>query len=194
MEVEAYGNGSKTKPSGQYKAVTSTAYGMLYYKKLGYKIKMIDYMEHAKGNIGINCSNNNVLIKFTSYASRKYVGPLSFAALLGALAEVGYKDVKINGFTIKDGTGSPSKTHPKGINADIAYLRTDEIPASQFNITDKKFDEKRMIKLVNALITFGYKDMISYKFGINKDKLLPNARQVGGHKNHLHIQKFEPNI
>lgn len=154
---------------------------------------MINYMEQAKGFVPINYTNGIVHIKFTSYSDRKYVAQLPFSALLGALAEVEYEDVKINGFTSKDGTGSPSKTHTRGKNADIAYLRKDKVPASQFNITDKQFDENRRLAFVNALIKFGYKDMVSYKYGSNKDKLLPNARQVSGHKNHLHIQQFEPN-
>ena len=51
-----------------------------------------------------------------------------------------------------------------------------------------------MIAFVNALIKFGYKDMVTYKYGKDKSKLLPNGRQVSGHRNHLHIQKFKPNL
>ena len=59
------------------------------------------------------------------------------------------------------------------------------------------FDENRQILFNEALYKFGWKDMISERYG---GKLLPHSRSAkelrikSSHDNHLHLQGFKPNV
>lgn len=78
----------------------------------------------------------------------------------------------------------------------MRYLKTDH-SGLQTDVGSKAFDEQREQAFTNALYKFGWKDMISERYN---GKLLPHtssARERGitsNHKNHLHLQGFNPII
>ncbi|UII28975.1 hypothetical protein LVD15_11260 [Fulvivirga maritima] len=139
--------------------------------------------------------HNQGLIKYTYSSDREFIEITSFASLLGAIAEVGYDDIVINGFTNEEGIGSPSSTHARGINGDLRYLNKSKTNKRML-ITDPDFDENRQNLFNDALNKFGFTSLVTSYYGSKKDKLLKYGKydSNGGHKDHLHIQGYKPEL
>ncbi len=129
--------------------------------------------------------------------SRSYISPNALASLIGAVGSLGYTDVTVIGFSLSDGSSpSPSKSHKNGNVGDLRYLRTDGVSAPTL-VNGKNFDVRRNEAMTAALFKFGWKDMISERVD---GYLLPytsaaSERHISSdHSNHLHIQRYNPNI
>ena len=126
-----------------------------------------------------------------------YISPNALASLIGAVGSLGYTDVTVIGFSLSDGSSpSPSKSHKNGNVGDLRYLRTDGVSAPTL-VNGKNFDARRNEAMTAALFKFGWKEMISERVD---GYLLPytsaaSERHISSdHSNHLHIQRYNPNI
>jgi len=204
-EVDTYSNGVKKKKLPKnvnlfdYEAKFSSVYKCdLYYKKRNGKVKTIDISEHMSGNrsgssnvmLHFNYKSGNFKINFYAQTSRRYAKPECFAAIIGVVVDTGYSDIKINGFTSKDGTGSPSSTHPGGMKVDISNLDTETIkPTASVDTYDANYSRDRTYALCKSLITFGYKSIVTAD-DVNQKKNTTNIILKSDHTNHLHCQGF----
>ncbi|MFL0105068.1 peptidoglycan-binding protein, partial [Tenacibaculum maritimum] len=153
--------------------------GSSIYKKEWKKIKVGKDIRYYKYDIGkvpliklklpISYDKNGIKITLKDNTDREYINPEAYACLLGALAENDYKDVAINGFTSKDGTGAPSVSHYNGIAGDFRYLRKDKKVASlRIDTNPDDLDVDRTEKFIDALIKFGWSSFYSYDIILNK--------------------------
>ena len=129
---------------------------------------------------------------------RSFIRGDAAAALFGAASEANLKDVVVNGFSLSDGKSPPpSSSHKLGKNGDLRYLNTN-IDGTSTNTNSSKFDVTRNSTLTNGLFKYGWKDIISERFGNNQ--LLPHtssSKERGipsDHTTHLHLQGFNPKI
>ncbi len=212
IEIDTYENGKKSKPKDyseeNYKVLNSSAYNNkpIYYKKLNEKVKVINITEKMKpatgqANYCFNYIHDDFTINFYVYSTRVFAQPKCFASFIGAVVETGYKDIRITGFTSQDGTGSPSLSHPLGINVDISNLdKETENPTGAVKIQNSNFSRERTRNLANALIKFGYhairtsdaelctstkKNTFDYT---NKQK---PCKHISGHNDHLHCERYQ---
>ncbi|MCF6350369.1 MAG: hypothetical protein L3J23_04990 [Flavobacteriaceae bacterium] len=194
IEAQKWNYGSSRYHSGWKKIVTIDNKGNEKEK----------YFEYAKGKVKLvkfklplSYNYNNVNIKLKDNSTREYINPEAFACLIGALAEVGYDDITLNGFTSKDGTGAPSVTHFNGIAGDFRYLRKDKKIASlHINTSPNQLDVERQEKFIDALVKFGWKNFYSYDTKIDKkDFILKKSTHLANHHHHLHLryEQFKPN-
>lgn len=139
----------------------------------------------------LNYSSGTVIIKYGDNTTREYMDPKAFASLIGALAECGYKDVMMNGFTSKDGTGSPSVSHINGIAGDLRYLRKDKSGAAlHINTSPSQLDIVRQEKLIDAFVKFGYTSFLSFNITVNKKAFrLKLSTHLADHHHHIHLNK-----
>ncbi|GGX17504.1 hypothetical protein GCM10007384_18620 [Aquimarina muelleri] len=184
-----YKNGKEKKPkTGDYVVRYSPIYEAdIYYAKIPGKMHLINIKKKP-----LNYKKDDLLISYFHNSNREYVDIGAFASFIGALAEVSYDDVVLNGFTNADGIGNPSKTHVNGIYGDLRYFNKNKVK-KKLLITSPEFDELRQNNFINALYKFGYKGMASFKYGEKNDKLVHHGKHVKGHKNHLHIQGYDLN-
>jgi len=189
IEVQKWNYGSKKVHEG--------------WKKVTIK-KKIRYYEYAKGKIKLikfklplSYKSKNVNIKLNDNSTREHINPEAYACLIGALAEVGYDDVTLNGFTSEDGTGAPSVTHFNGIAGDFRYLRKDKkIAVLHINTDPNDLDVKRQEKFIDALVKFGWESFYSFNITINKKAfILKASTHLADHHHHLHLRResFKPN-
>jgi RHS repeat-associated protein len=129
---------------------------------------------------------------------RAYIRGDAAAALFGAASETNFKDLGVVGFSLSDGASpKPSTSHKLGKNGDLRYLNTSENGGGS-NTKNSDFDVKRNSTLTNALFKYGWKDIISEKFG--NGQLLPHTSSSkdrgipSDHTTHLHLQGFNPKI
>ncbi len=144
----------------------------------------------------LNHVKNDITIKFNlkSGSTRPYIHPNAYASVLGAVAEVGYTDITMIGFTSEDNHGFPSKTHVNGKHGDFRYLRKDKSGGSlHINTAPKELDITRQEKMIDAFFNFGWPLFYSYEFVIDKKKkLLKKSKHLEGHNHHIHSRKFNP--
>ena len=193
FEVPDYEKGTTNKPTNNiddYIKKTGTYRGKIksiWYKKKNKVFKAVNIKQNFNGDCFLY-SKDNFKLKFTSYTNREYARPICFAALMGAIVDCGYEDVKVNGFTRKDGTSFPSVSHPGGINVDISNLDNNNFKSADGNILidGSNYSLKRTSKLAKGLYKFGYKGIRS------SDKNIAHCTYIKAHKDHLHCEKFEP--
>lgn len=139
----------------------------------------------------LNYSSGATIIKYGDNSTREYMDPRAFASFIGALAECGYKDVMMNGFTSKDGTGSPSVSHINGIAGDLRYLRKDKSGAAlHINTSPSQLDIVRQEKLIDAFVKFGYASFLSFNITVNnKPFRLKLSTHLADHHHHIHLNK-----
>ncbi|MCD9637511.1 peptidoglycan-binding protein, partial [Tenacibaculum maritimum] len=147
----------------------------------------------------ISYDKNGIKITLKDNTDREYINPEAYACLLGALAENDYKDVAINGFTSKDGTGAPSVSHYNGIAGDFRYLRKDKkVVSLRIDTNPDDLDVDRTEKFIDALIKFGWSSFYSYDIILNKKTFRlkeSHTTHLANHHHHLHLRKenFNPN-
>ncbi|MDM8160169.1 hypothetical protein QUH73_10125 [Labilibaculum sp. K2S] len=192
-EIPDYEKGTTIKPvtninsyikkTGRYAGKVKT----IWYKKKNINFKAINIKANFIGNY-FQYKKGDFLLKFTSYTNREYAKPICFAALLGAILDSGYEDVKVNGFTSIDGTSFPSVSHPGGINVDISNLDNKDSKTADGNILigGDNYSLKRTSKLAEGLYKFGYMGIRS------SDKDISHCTYISGHKDHLHCENFKP--
>ena len=129
---------------------------------------------------------------------RSYIRGDAAAALFGAASQANFKDIGVVGFSLSDGKSpAPSTSHKLGKNGDLRYLNTNEKSAST-NIRSSNFDVTRQSAFNEALFKYGWRDMISERFG--NGNLLPHTsssieRKIhSDHTTHLHLQGFNPKL
>ena len=179
-----------------------------------YIFKKIKNKYSGYGGKNINLVNLNQVkryekgnIKFDfnlESSSRPYVNELTLASLLGAMLNCGYEDFTCNGFSKEDGSPGVSTSHKNGYNGDFRYLRTDKSGNKVYlNKEDetgdpcgwKGMDETRQNKFNDELYGFGWKSMLSWKYGkTGSEKLLHHSSHYDDHHHHLHTQGYNPNI
>ncbi|WP_435254262.1 hypothetical protein [Tenacibaculum sp. A30] len=137
-----------------------------------------------------------IQFKLMSDSTRPYIHPNAFACVLGAIANVGYKDITMIGFTSKDNHGFPSTTHVNGLHGDFRYLRNDKTGASLHINNDegaKELDVTRQEKMIDAFHKFGWKRFYSVYYTLNKvKKILKLSDNMPPHHHHLHTRLFTP--
>ena len=162
-----------------------------YYQKGEGKVELI------KVPVPVNYNKDGILIKIGDNTEREYINPISFASMLGAVAECGYSDFNFNGSTSRDGTGAPSVTHVNGVSFDFRYLRKDKTGNNLYiNERPNDLDVTREEKFIDALIRFGYSKFYSVHITLNgKNFILKNSTNMADHHHHLHIRKegYNPN-
>jgi hypothetical protein len=143
----------------------------------------------------LNYTNGKVKIKLADNTTREYINPKVFASIIGALAECGFDDVQMNGFTTSDGTGAPSVSHINGTAGDFRYLRKDKkLIGLEINNDPTELDVTRQEKLIEAFIKFGYSTFLSYYITLNKKKfILKKCSHLKRHHNHIHLNKANYN-
>ncbi len=145
-------------------------------------------------NVKYSKETLNIEFNLISSGTRPYINPNAYASMLGAIAEVGYEDITIVGYTGKDNHGYPSKTHVNGKNGDFRYLRKDKTGSSlHINRTPKELDKVRQEEFIDSLMKFGWKRFYSFNYNIDEKKLiLKDSDHLIGHHHHLHSRKYEP--
>ena len=156
------------------------------------------------------CINKATSVKFglSLNTSRYYMNEDTMASFLGALLKCGYEDIVFNGFSteIGESTGG-SSTHKSGYNGDLRYLCKNK-PGNPLRLDYNEkadgiepwteLDEVRQEKLNDALYSFGWKSMISQKYGeVGKKRLLKRCTEDTdkyNHYNHLHLQGYKNNF
>ncbi len=100
-------------------------------------------------------------------------------------------DVTMNGFTSKDGTGSPSVSHVNGVAGDFRYLRKDKSGSNLLiNENPNDLDIIRQEKFIDALVKFGYSSFLSFNIKINnKPFILKKCSHLADHHHHIHLNK-----
>ncbi|WPR73020.1 hypothetical protein SLW70_07845 [Flavobacterium sp. NG2] len=137
---------------------------------------------------------------FNVDSPRSYVNERTLASFFGAMLEVNYLDIGCNGFSHKDGSSKPSKSHINGNNGDFKYLRIDKAlecgSGTSLNIikSPDSLDYKRQNKWNDALYKFGWKSMLGWTYlSKGKKKYLNHIpHNTKNHYHHLHIQHYEP--
>jgi len=194
IEAQKWNYGSKKYHQGWKKIVTIDNLGnetKRYYEYAKGKVKLVKF------KLPLSYNSQSINIKLNDNSTREYINPEAYACLIGALTEVGYDDVTLNGFTSKDGTGAPSVTHFNGIAGDFRYLRKDKkIAVLHINTSPDELDAERQEKFIDALVKFGWKSFYSYNIKIDKkDFILKKSTHLAKHHHHLHLrrEKFKPN-
>ena len=131
---------------------------------------------------------------------RSYVNEKTLASFFGAMLEVNFTDISCNGFSHKDGSSKPSKSHINGNNGDFKYLRIDKAVAcgagTSLNILKNpdSLDFNRQNEWNDALYKFGWKKMLgwTYKRNGKTKKLSHIPHNTKDHYHHLHLQQYRP--
>ena len=150
--------------------VEGTEYGYKKYPKGKGKVqlvKMKDNLKYKSGKIKIFYSFKD--------SQRRYCNPDTYAAFIGALADIGREDVKCTGMCFSDATSYPSVTHPNADSADTSYFST--------------LDEEQI--KVNAFKKFHFEHIYRGKTGWYSD--LKQTAYSKGHEDHLHSGDFNSN-
>ena len=143
---------------------------------------------------------NNYQYHFNIDSRRSFVNEQTLASFFGAMLEVNYLDISCNGFSHKDGSSKPSRSHINGNNGDFKYLRLNKTlecgPGTSLNINKApdSLDYSRQNKWNDALYKFGWKEMLGWTYTIEKKtkKLHYVDHKTTNHHHHLHVQKYEP--
>lgn len=143
-------------------------YRRVLYKKGTTKKHIVKLPDGLNKEVG----GKTVKFSFTSTA-RTFCGPEHFACFIGALAEVGYKDIVSGGMCEEDGTCFPSTTHNNGQSVDTNYIDDDE----------------REQKFIDALHKFGF----DYQLRGHAKKKFKNTTAKSHHNSHLHSGGLKPN-
>ena len=184
---------------GTYKFVNiKNNYGSSYGGKRVNLIDFRDVKNYKKGNVKFEISTNT---------ERYFMNQDTLASLFGAMLKCGYEDYTFNGFSDNLGRSiGGSKSHKNGYNGDLRYLRQDRTGDALVINSEKKdkkgiitggykdLDVKRQNKFNDALYSYGWKSMMSQKYGKKKDKLLNHTTEDTKHYqhyNHLHIQGYD---
>lgn len=154
-----------------------------------------------------NYENGDIKFGISINTERFYMNQDTLASLFGAMLKCGYEDYTFNGFSDHLGRSvGGSKTHKNGYNGDLRYLRKDKTGTELVINSEKKdkegvvtggykdLDEERQNKFNDALYDYGWKSMISQKYGKEKDKLLNHTTEDEKHYqhyNHLHVQGYD---
>ena len=144
----------------------------------------------------------NYQYHFNIDSPRSYVNEKTLASFFGALLEVGFMDIGCNGFSHKDGSSRPSKSHINGNNGDFKYLRIDKSlncgRGTSLNIirSPNSFDYERQNKWNDALYKFGWKSMLGWSYKVKgKTKYLNHIpHNSANHYHHLHVQHYKPDF
>ncbi|WP_027392895.1 hypothetical protein [Aquimarina latercula] len=193
---------SKTQKGGEWKKVISGG-KTRYYKKDGTTKTLL--MTPFSGSPNKVFKYKKGTLDFAIYEStdREHFNPEAFATVIGALAEVNYKDIVSNGSVDTDGTGAYSVTHFNGFNMDFKFLRKDKKKAkidkySNGNLVEvilsnnSKLDITRQNKFLDALYKFGWgKTEKNYANITSENKDLNHCKPDDHHWNHLHLQGFK---
>ncbi|WP_418262705.1 hypothetical protein [Flavobacterium faecale] len=139
---------------------------------------------------------------FNIDSPRSYVNEKTLASFFGAMLDVSFLDIGCNGFSHKDGSSKPSKSHINGNNGDFKYLRVDKIlecgSGTSLNISraPDSLDYARQNKWNDALYKFGWKKMLGWTYTVKKKtKYLHHiSHKTRNHHHHLHVQKYEPHF
>ena len=145
---------------------------------------------------------NNHQYHFNIDSRRSYVNEQTLASLFGAMLEVNFLDISCNGFSHKDGSSKPSRSHINGNNGDFKYLRVDKVlecgPGTSLNISKSpdSLDYSRQNKWNDALHKFGWKKFLGWTYTIKKTtkKLHHVSHKTANHHHHLHVQNYEPDF
>jgi hypothetical protein len=137
---------------------------------------------------------------FNIDSPRAYMNEKTLASFFGALFEVNYLDISCNGFSHRDGSSKPSRSHINGNNGDFKYLRKDKSldcgRGTSLNISKApdSLDYARQNKWNEALYKFGWKSMLGWTYkSKGKTKYLKHiSHNTANHYHHLHVQHFEP--
>ncbi|WP_346881331.1 hypothetical protein [uncultured Algibacter sp.] len=164
----------------------------------GKKVKLININDLK------NYTRSSPCFKLSVNTNRYYMNGDTLASLLGAMLECSYDDYTFNGFSNEIGksTGG-SHSHKSGYNGDFRYLRKDK-SGGKLNLSyNKKVDDvegwkeldiERQEKFNDALYGFGWKSMISQKYGTSGSKQLlkrcTEDKKKHQHYDHLHIQGY----
>lgn len=149
---------------------------------------------------------NGITFSYHGSENENYISGKAFAGLLGALNEVGYKDISLGHWSDSEGNSpSPSRSHKNGEVGDFRPLRLDK-SGSPVETTDKQFDAGRNADFVSALKKYGWTSILS-ETNPSTGYITPGATHYSGytdkktgewidvrHNNHFHIQKFNPSI
>lgn len=175
-------------------------YGDPYLDKITPKEKFIYLVELGKTNDYFFYENKNKKFKYKVNTVRTFINDVALASLFGAFLELQFSDILINGFSHKDGSSNPSSSHKNGMNGDLRYLKKDfsETKTDLFSNDEKtgwiSVDKDRQNQLNDALYKYGWKSMLSQYF--NGTELFNHCvnDKDKNHNDHLHIQKFTPNL
>lgn len=145
---------------------------------------------------------NDFQYHFNIDSRRSFVNEQTLASFFGAMLEVNYLDISCNGFSHKDGSSKPSRSHINGNNGDFKYLRSDQTlecgPGTSLNISKApdSLDYSRQNKWNDALYKFGWKEMLGWTYTIDKKtkKLHHIDHKTTNHHHHLHVQTYEPDF
>ena len=163
-----------------------------------YYLKGTGKNELVKMQLPLNYTKGSVIIKLADNTEREYINPTSFASIIGALGELNFSDMTMNGFTSEDGTGSPSVSHINGIAGDFRYLRKDKTGSNLLiNENPNDLDVIRQEKFIDALVKFGYSTFLSFKITLNsKSFILKKCSHLADHHHHMHLNKagYSPNF
>jgi hypothetical protein len=139
---------------------------------------------------------------FNIDSRRSFVNEQTLASFLGAMLEVNYLDISCNGFSHKDGSSLPSRSHINGNNGDFKYFRLDKTlecgPGTSLNISKapQSLDYSRQNEWNDALYKFGWKKILGWTYTIKKTtkKLHHITHKTSNHHHHLHVQNYEPDF
>jgi hypothetical protein len=145
---------------------------------------------------------NNYQYHFNIDSRRSFVNEQTLASFFGAMLEVNYLDISCNGFSHKDGSSKPSRSHINGNNGDFKYLRSDKTlecgPGTSLNISKApdSLDYSRQNKWNDALYKFGWKKMLGWTYTLKKTTkhLHHITHKTTNHHHHLHVQNYEPDF
>ncbi|MFT5252380.1 MAG: hypothetical protein ACI87N_001388 [Flavobacteriales bacterium] len=143
---------------------------------------------------------NNYQYHFNIDSRRSFVNEMTLASFFGAMLEVNYLDISCNGFSHKDGSSAPSRSHINGNNGDFKYLRLDKTlkcgSGTSLNISKSAvaLDYQRQNKWNDALYKFGWKGMLGWTYTVKKKTkhLHHITHKTTNHQHHLHVQNYEP--
>ncbi|WP_159086084.1 hypothetical protein [Flavobacterium faecale] len=193
-------------------------YRYVYIDKKGKKYELGDYkiykIQKYRGEAGeiVNLVNLEEVPKsykngtfqyhFNMDSPRSYVNEQTLASFFGAMLEVNYLDIGCNGFSHKDGSSKPSRSHINGNNGDFKYLRADKTlecgvgTSLNINKAADSLDYRRQNKWNDALYKFGWKKMLGWTVTVNKKtKFLHHiTHKTTNHHHHLHVQNYEPHF
>jgi hypothetical protein len=191
-------------------------YRYLYFDRKGNKYDLGDYTVYPtqafKGPRGkfVNLidleevpkyfKKNNLQYHFNIDSKRSFINERTLGSLFGAMLEVNYLDISCNGFSHKDGSSWPSRSHINGNNADFKYLREDKTlqcgNGTSLNISKSpdSLDYRRQNKWNDALYKFGWKKMLGWTYTIKKKTKCLNhiPHKTTNHHHHLHVQNYKP--
>ena len=157
-----------------------------------------------------NYKKEDIKFGFLINTVRYYMNEDTLASLFGAMLKCGYEDFTFNGFSDHLGRSiGGSKSHKNGYNGDLRYLRKDKtgnVLKINSEKKDKKgiitggykdLDETRQNNFNDALYNYGWRSLISQKYGEKKDLLLNHSTEDKihyQHYDHLHIQGYDHNF